>query len=376
MSHNNRLLTEVETSKDEMLYRPQLLIYKYKTCIEKPRLTDTYDPDTMNSLKQLMQSTKFNMNQKQSFSKFKMDDITPTRKLGKSLAKEKKNLLPQWIKYDKKVLKFEGYFNEHVTESAYENWRIRPCTILYYLEDDSVHVIEKKYENSGLPKGDFIKRRRVKLFEDEPELTRELFWKDLNLAKNIMIFGKKFRICKCDKFTQDFYEQNGIILNPPEDIPQIDFSSKYSNIDFEKINKNIAELKEYTEVGLGGGHPNNGLEQFLENDRKVLRFDISWYDPYDKEEKKYKLHYYLADNQIEVCEIKLNNSGKDNFPKLLRKTKLPKDPQMTYCPGIEHPEEEYYTPKDLIIGNYIKIYNRNCKIFGCDEFTKDWYKKK
>jgi hypothetical protein len=49
---------------------------------------------------------------------------------------------------------------------------------------------------------------------------------------------------------------------------------------------------------------------------------------------------------------------------------------MTYCPGIEHPEEEYYMPKDLVIGNYIYVYNRKCKIFGCDEFTKNWYKDK
>jgi hypothetical protein len=55
---------------------------------------------------------------------------------------------------------------------------------------------------------------------------------------------------------------------------------------------------------------------------------------------------------------------------------LPKVPRMTYCPGIEHPEEEYYMPKDLVIGNYIYVYNRKCKIFGCDEFTKEWYKKK
>ena len=50
--------------------------------------------------------------------------------------------------------------------------------------------------------------------------------------------------------------------------------------------------------------------------------------------------------------------------------------RMTYCPGLEHPEEEYYMPKDLVIGNYIYVYNRKCKIFGCDEFTKNWYKKK
>ena len=383
MSTNNKHLTidtgiSPEESKDSMLYRPQLLKYKYKTCIEKPVLTDTYDPDTMNSLKSLMKTTSINLSRQKNapLNRYKERFQTSQNTIKSQISSENKNLLPQWIKYDKNVLRFEGYFDEHVTESAYENWRIRPCTILYYLEDDTVHVIENKYENSGIPQGEFIKRRRTKLFEKDPELKRELCWKDLNLGKNITIFDKNFRLCKCDKFTEDFYNKNGILLNPPEEIPSIDFSSKYSMIDFSKVKKNIAEMKEYTEVGLGGGHPNGGLEQFLENDRKVLRFDISWYDPYDKEEKYYKLHFYLADNQMEICEIKVNNSGKDNFPKLLRKSKLPKVPRMTYCPGIETPEEEYYMPKDLLIGNYIYVYNRKCKIFGCDEFTKNWYKNK
>ena len=47
------------------------------------------------------------------------------------------------------------------------------------------------------------------------------------------------------------------------------------------------------------GHPNKTLKQFLENDRKVLNFDISWFDDkYDKEEKVYKMNYYLADGKV------------------------------------------------------------------------------
>ena len=66
MSLNNKRLTidtdvAQEETKDSMLYRPQLLKYKYKTCIEKPILTDTYDPDTMNSLKSLMKTTSMNL---------------------------------------------------------------------------------------------------------------------------------------------------------------------------------------------------------------------------------------------------------------------------------------------------------------------------
>ena len=276
-----------------------------------------------------------------------------------------------------RYLKFNGYFVENVTESAYENYRIRPCNILYYLEDDAIHVIEPPVENSGIVQGDLIKRQRVKFHNiQDPSTKRDITWKDFNLKKNILIYGKNFRLCNCDKFTKDFYEKNGIFLNPPEEIPTINYGSKYSMVDFNSIKKNIMDLKEFTEVSLGGGHPNKGLDQFLENDRKVLRFDIVWYSPYEKEEKKYKLHYYLADDQIEVCEIKINNSGQAPFPRLLRKSKLPKIPRMVYCPGIVSREEEYYTPKDLIIGGYIYIYNRKCQIVGCDEFTSNWYKEK
>lgn len=383
MSTNNDTQNNVEPQEEEkMLYRPQLLRYKYNTCLEKPRITtDSYDPDTMNSLKALMKSTSLELsrknyeNSKNNLRYLQTDTLQNNNSFNSPISKSVQ--IPQWLKYDKNVLKFDGYFKEHITESAYENYRIRPCSILYYLDDDSIHVIEPQKENSGIVQGDLVKRQRVKYHDiQDPENKRDISWKDFNLQKNILIYGKNFRLCNCDKFTRDYLGSQGIMLNSPEKIPEIDFSSKYSMVDFNSVRKNIMELKEFTEVALGGGHPNNGLKQFLENDRKVLRFDITWYSPYEKEEKKYKLHYYLADGQIEICEIKVNNSGLDPFPKLLRKCKLPKIPRMVYCPGIVTREEEYYTPKDLYVGGHIYVYNRKCQIVGCDEFTRNWYKEK
>ena len=56
--------------------------------------------------------------------------------------------------------------------------------------------------------------------------------------------------------------------------------------------------------------------------------------------------------------------------------KLPKKPQFTYCPGLITKEDEYYTPKDLILGNYVNVFNRLCRLIDCDDFTKKWYKEK
>ncbi len=73
--------------------------------------------------------------------------------------------------------------------------------------------------------------------------------------------------------------------------------------------------------------------------------------------------------------MKESNSGKDPFPLLLRKSKLPKKPFFTYCPGLNTKDHEWVTPKDLILGCYINIYNRKCFVTDCDEFTKRWYKQ-
>ena len=369
-------------------YRPQLFKLKYNTCLEKPNFIEKYDKDTMNSINNLIKSANFNSvtinNQLErsensrylnnlNFNINTNNTLNQNRRYQSLIKSASEVSLPQWRKFDKNVLRFKGYFKEHVTESSFENYRIRPCSILYYLEDDTIQIIEFKSENSGMPQADLLKRSRLINYNDNKEIN----WRDFNLGKNIFLAGKNFHICNCDKFTENFLIKNGVEINKPEEIPEIDFSQKYSMIDFAKIKKNIAEIKEYNEVGLGGGHPNKGLKQFLENYRKVLSFEITWFDDkYDKEVKRYKLNYYLSDGQIEICEIKVVNSGKGHFPKLLNKTLLPKIPRMIHCPGLETKEEEYYTPKDLILGNYINVYNRRCRIVGCDEFTKKWYKEK
>ena len=339
-------------------HKNQAFVLSQNTCIEKPYKLEKIDPFTIKSLSTFTSSfTSDRLKSRET----PYNQSFPTR-------------LPQWIKFDKQVLKFVGYFVEHVVESAYENYRIRKCNIFYYLDDDTMHIDEIREENSGIVQGYFVKRARC---EKEGQPGVFITWKDFNLASEIFLYGKKFRICNCDEFTKKFFAEKNVKLNPPEEIPEMHFEDKFKNVDFEQNKKNIADLKEYIEVGLKGGHPNKTLKHFIENDRKVLNFDISWFDDkYDKEEKVYKMNYYLADSKIEIREIKVNNSGKDPFPLLLHKCLLPKNPQFSYCPGLLTKEEQYYQPKDLVLGNYVIVYNRPCRIIDCDEFTKKWYKEK
>lgn len=81
--------------------------------------------------------------------------------------------------------------------------------------------------------------------------------------------------------------------------------------------------------GIAPKKPNrsfNKLGQFLDFDRKVLRFYGYWDD---RESLHGVLHdleiyYYLADDTVEIKEIIPPNSGRDSGIMFLQRSKLPK----------------------------------------------------
>lgn len=91
---------------------------------------------------------------------------------------------------------------------------------------------------------------------------------------------------------------------------------------------------------LGGGHPNNGLAKYLANDRKVLSFKALWQDDALEGGVNYfTINYFLADDSVEVKETRAQNSGREPFPLLLRRQKLPKVPINTHYPGMSLKKE-------------------------------------
>jgi DUF1126 PH-like domain len=61
--------------------------------------------------------------------------------------------LPAWVAFDKQVLAFDGYFQESVTESRVEQYRVRPVKLYFYLEDDSIQIVEPRLKNSCMQQG-------------------------------------------------------------------------------------------------------------------------------------------------------------------------------------------------------------------------------
>lgn len=76
------------------------------------------------------------------------------------------------------------------------------------------------------------------------------------------------------------------------------------------------EMKEYMEKSLGGGKVAS-QKQFLDKDRQVLRFFCSC------EDLPFIVHYFLADDTVEIREVHHPNDGRDAFPKVLNRQRLP-----------------------------------------------------
>ena len=75
---------------------------------------------------------------------------------------------------DKQVLRFFGFFQESVVESALETSKLRKVTLLYYLEDHSIQISEPRQVNSGTPQGIFLKRQTVLKPDGEPIYMEDL----------------------------------------------------------------------------------------------------------------------------------------------------------------------------------------------------------
>lgn len=82
-------------------------------------------------------------------------NFQPTLTYGRTKQSLVSEFIPAHVALYNKVLRFYGYFKETVNESQVEHYRVRLVQILYFLEDDSMLVMEPPQNNSGIPQGNY-----------------------------------------------------------------------------------------------------------------------------------------------------------------------------------------------------------------------------
>lgn len=256
---------------------------------------------------------------------------------------------------NKATLQFTGYFEEPVEQSRLETRRTRHLDIRLYLEDNSLEIIEPKQRNSGMVQGIFLKRKCL----HKPSTTQFFTAYDFRIQEVTEILGKKIHITGCDAFTRDFYCK--LNLPQPENVnaPASDFETKVLR---------TFDIKDHN--GLNS-YVHNGRvpsqRQFLENDRKVLRF----YATMDSE--PFIIYYFLSDDCVEICQVPVPNSGKDSALLYLRRQKVPKNYQLSFQESLK--ECECLGPADFEIGKELQVLGKGFVILGCDPWTSRFYKE-
>ncbi|XP_062861743.1 EF-hand domain-containing family member C2 [Trichomycterus rosablanca] len=288
------------------------------------------------------------------------------------------------------VLCFDAYFKEAIAQSREEKYRIRQCKIYFHLEDDTIQVVEPKVKNSGIPQGTLIHRHRIPL----PPPNNDQFYNfhSFNINKEMVFYSRTFMIMDCDPFTRNFLRKMGVRVNDLATTP----TDPYTTLRHE-LEKSMKPLRPYERQ--------DTLKQFLNHDRDVLRFYCYWNDSESMygDPRELILHYFLADDTIEIREVIYPNSGRDAVPKFLHRSKLPMHaPTPKRQPGeitdrtvlnVFGPtgqggryildslktgavHEEFYKDCDLTIGGVINVWGRSVMICDCDNFTKEYYRSK
>ena len=270
----------------------------------------------------------------------------------KAAASKTSTFVPAHVAYDGLVCLFDGYFKETVRESALENYRVRKCKFVFYVEDESISIHERKVTNSGMPQGNFLKRQRCPRANGQGYIGIE----DLLPGKEVDIYGRVFRMTDADEFARQYCADAGLTVGPAEPTPEDPYSMKRKDIE------------NTIRVSYSDG-AREKLYKFLKNDRKVLRFFCTWDDRESMfgEIHPLVLNYFLVDDTVQVLEVAQPNSGRDPFPVFLNRQRLQRNGQV----GSEDPLDE----RDLAVGQSVAVLGRSLFIYDCDDFTRDYYER-
>ncbi|XP_063695682.1 EF-hand domain-containing protein 1-like [Culicoides brevitarsis] len=270
---------------------------------------------------------------------------------------------PHFVLYDKKSLKFNAFFKQESNHTKNDHFRTRFANIFYFLEDDTIVVIEPEIDNCGFPQGKLVRRGKI----IKNKRSQFYTWKDFNIGIDLEIQGIVFHIVDCDKYTKDFLLSNGIELNATECLP------------YDLLG---ASQKIETSMNFKCMTKNDKLNRYLKFQGKVLHFDCVLKESGNPTDKlmTYKLYYYLEDDTVAIKELKENREGRYHFPMLLRRQKLPKcgENQPSEFPSIFMEKtagqlESFYAPCDLKIGETVNVYGRKFLLLDCDIFTRKYY---
>ena len=280
-----------------------------------------------------------------------------------------------------RVLRFYGYAIEPVTESAIETERVRKVVLNFYLEDGTMSVTEPKQDNSGFAFPANLKRHIVPNPDGTPITAAQL-----RVGETISFYGQSYVLYDADAFTRTLLQEAGEEVRDALPLPNDVYAASRA--------RPLAKTRGIPSIAASS--PLNttlsaaqvrATQQFLENDRKVLRCDCTWDDTASLYGTKHflTLYYFLSDGSMALVEKDVQNSGRDPFPTFFSRQRIakPTDPTGRFDSSSlgsvtfkENANTVYYSDEDIRIGNVLNLYGRAVRIHDYNQFTRDYMAEK
>lgn len=80
--------------------------------------------------------------------KYDIVPFDPSLTYGRTRSKPLPQFTPHYVLYSQKCLSFQAFFKQAVVESPNEFYRVRQVNIIYFLEDDTITVMEPRVQVS------------------------------------------------------------------------------------------------------------------------------------------------------------------------------------------------------------------------------------
>lgn len=266
-------------------------------------------------------------------------------------------------------LTLRAYWRQEVSAGEFP-YHIHQLLIIFYLEDGTMAVREKKTPNSGRPQGTLVKKHKV------PNGNGGFIAAtDLAPGSSITVYGRKFHILGVnDEFTANYLSSHGIdvsVSNQPPPSPEHEAANRYKGGGHE-ANR---EFKDYNETMLGGTrNAVRKLGDFLNfGSTPPLKFQAVWRDERMYGDlNRYTVSFYLEDRTFKIIDDVHGNEGKGPFTISLKRQKIPKEYRVD-ANSIGQSTTDFYDVLDLYIGNIIPVHGKQLLIVDAVSATRQFY---
>eukprot|EP00798_Chlamydomonas_sp_ICE-L_P024281 gene24281-9880_t len=278
--------------------------------------------------------------------------------------------LRKFLENNKKVLRFWCVWDDRQTMFGDR----RPYILHYFLENDTVEILEVRDGNNGRdPFPALLKRAQLPKVSVKtatglnPKYAADQCYTpaDLRLGAYVDVQGRDFLLHDCDTFTKQWYAENMgysmeemTTIDVKEIIPTLPKPALPPHNGYGTLEDSVQNC-----LSLQPKPPRRDMHKLMNKDKIVMRFTIKMI-PDEKhtvsdidEARRLILSFFLMDDTLQLFEPPSKNSGISGGKFLER--------QRVFKPQ----SEEIYTCQDLYVGSTVLVYGRTFELLEADEYT-------